>query len=163
MATPTYVPLGTYTVTGSAAASVTFSSIPAGYRDLILISDCKNINGNDYNLHCRINGDTGNNNPSVIMQGSSSGATSFTRNVNGAAQIGWTNSTNNSAIVTQFLDYSQTDKHKSILSRNNTEAARVTAHAIRWENTAAINSLQIFVEASGSIAIGSTFSLYGVN
>ena len=160
--TTAWVPLATTTL-GASASSVTFSSIPASYRDLVLICDCKNINGDSYNLHCRINGDTGNNNPSVVMQGSSSGASSFTRNVNGAAQIGWTNNTNNSAVVTQFLDYSATDKHKSILSRNNTEASRVNAHAIRWENTAAITSLEIFVEASGSLAAGSTFSLYGSN
>ena len=161
MPTPTYVALATTTLS-STSSSVTFSSIPADYRDLVLICDCKNINGDNYNLHCRINGDTGNNNPSVVMQGSGSSATDFTRNVNGAAQIGWANNTNNSAVVTQFLDYSSTDKQKSILSRNNTETVRVTAHAIRWTNTAAITSLEIFVEAGGSLAAGSTFSLYGI-
>lgn len=145
----------------SASSTVTFSGIPNTYRDLILVSDVKNINGENYNTYVRINGDTGNNNPSVIMQGNSSGATSFTRNTDGAAQIGWTDNQDNSIIITQFLDYSATDKHKTILSRNNTRAVRVTAHAIRWTNTNPITSLQVFVEASGTLAAGSTFSLYG--
>ena len=38
MPTPTYTPLATVTL-GTSAASVTFSSIPATYRDLILIFD----------------------------------------------------------------------------------------------------------------------------
>ena len=161
MATATYIALANTTL-GSNSATVTFSSIPATYRDLVLVCNVKNINGENYNTLCRINGDTGNNNPSVIMQGTSAGATSFTRNADGAAQIGWTDNQDNSVIVTHFMDYSATDKHKTILSRNNTRAVRVTAHAIRWTNTNAITSLQIFVESSGTLASGSTFALYGI-
>lgn len=161
MPTPTYTPLATVTL-GSSAASVTFSSIPATYRDLVLVVNAKNTVGANYNSLARLNGDTGNNNPSIFMMGNSSGAVGVIRNVDGAGQIGYSNSSSNSTIIAQFMDYSATDKHKTILSRSNAEAERVSAHAIRWTNTAAITSIAVLIEGGATWATGGRFDLYGI-
>ena len=61
----------------------------------------------------------------------------------------------------QFLDFSQTNKHKSFLVREDDAAGNTTAHAYRWANTTAITSIR-FSASSGTYPAGSTFSLYGI-
>ena len=57
----TYTPIATQTL-GSAAASVTFSSIPQGYTDLVLVDNVKSASGaGDSELDVRFNGDSGSN------------------------------------------------------------------------------------------------------
>jgi hypothetical protein len=68
MPTPTYIPLATVTL-GSADSSVTFSSIPATYRDLILV-----LNGTrstTSGVRARANADAGANYPMVYMDAES--------------------------------------------------------------------------------------------
>ena len=59
MATPTYIALATTTLS-SAVGSVTFSSIPAGYRDLVLVAEGL-TSGATSNVRMQFNSDTGNN------------------------------------------------------------------------------------------------------
>lgn len=157
----TYTQINSVTL-ATASSSVTFGSIPQNFRDLVLIVNATNTVGANYNSLARLNGDTGNNNPSVIMQGQGTSTASFTRNADGAAQIGWSNSGGNSAIIAQFMDYSATDKHKTILSRNNTQSDRVNAIAARWTNTSAVTSITVLSEGGANWASGGTFTLYGI-
>jgi hypothetical protein len=164
MPTPTYTPLATVTL-GASASSVTFSSIPATYRDLIIVDSSRSarVSTVDFLLF-RVNGDTGSNYSRVAMYNVSNTPTSvaqtltvFTADTRTAA-----NSTANTfgIGVSQIMDYSATDKHKTVLIR--TSAPNFTyASANRWANTAAITSINLFME-NGNIAAGSTFSLYGV-
>lgn len=71
--TTAWVPLATTTL-GSATASVTFGSIPSGYRDLVLVMESA-ISSNGQ-MSFRFNGDTGSNYSIVHMSGISSGALS---------------------------------------------------------------------------------------
>jgi hypothetical protein len=160
MPTPTYTPLATVTL-GTAAASVTFSSIPATYRDLVVV-----INGSlsgASSIYYRLNSDSGSNYSVVTAQAFSPTSTSFTD----AVMVPW--SPNNIAASTQFLltsqfmDYSATDKHKTALHRlNGTSGATlfVAMSAARWANTAAVTTL--LVQANVNINVGSTLSLYGI-
>jgi hypothetical protein len=59
------------------------------------------------------------------------------------------------------MDYSATNKHKSVVTRND-HPSHTQAQANRWANTAAITSISIAVRGGSSFASGSTFSLYGV-
>ena len=162
MPTPTYDLIAS-NVLGTATATVTFSSIPATYRDLILVTTPISASGTQYPTF-RINGDTGSNYSWVVMSGTGSAAQSFTSSGTSA------NSTQNAGVGTsagfigiyQFLDYSATDKHKTILYRSNNPniGAGTDAFAARWANTAAINSIAF--TASANYAIGSTFYLYGI-
>ena len=158
MPTPTYVPLATITL-ATTEADIVFSSIPAGYRDLILISDAV---GSGY-LSLQFNSDTGSNYPYNAMFGGGSGS--------GGAQsgtfvrVGMTyplSATHENGTIFQLMDYAQTDKHKTILYRGNNAGAGVWAGASQWANTTAINTIRVFCEA-GSLTSTTTLSLYGVN
>ena len=159
MPTPTYVPLATYTVTGSPDASILFSSIPATYRDLIVVVQF--ITGANASVRLRANGDTGSNYSTVRMYGGpgpdvgSDTLTTTYANI----ESGETNTQQNSLLI-NAMDYSATDKHKTFLVRGNQNY--VSAYANRWASTTAINTLEIYTDSS-SFSVGSTFSLYGVN
>jgi hypothetical protein len=165
MATPTYIPLATITL-GSADSSIVFSSIPATYRDLVLVQNSKMTSGTSLYSSLTLNGDSGSNYSSINMVGLGSGTpTSGT----GAGQpasypnFGQLESTSEFMLaVLQFFDFSATDKHKSMLFRANLASQNVNAIASRWANTAAITSITITANGS-TFAIGSTFSLYGIH
>jgi hypothetical protein len=170
MPTMTYTPLANLTL-GSSAASVTFSSIPATYRDLIVVLNIRSTHSGDEDYALmRFNGDTGSNYSYVFMNGSGAAATSGT--ASSSTFINDSNFAANSATANVFTpaviniqDYSATDKHKTTISRSNstTASGQVSATAGRWANTAAITSVAFTCFQSGaSYASGSTFSLYGV-
>ena len=154
MPTPTYTPLATVTL-GTTAASVTFSSIPATYRDLILVHNGALTNTD--NIVWRANGDTGSNYSIVQALGVSSGAVS-NQTASRTSGLAGSSYTQQSANITQWLDYSATDKHKTSLGRANSPTSEVGMSASRWANTAAITSLTLL----GAFASGNTFALYGV-
>jgi hypothetical protein len=162
MPTPTYTPLATVTL-GSSAASVTFSSIPATYRDLILVSSIRSASGATITtVGFRLNGDTGSNYSYVFMQGtgSSTGSGSGTLTSGIAAQAENSTLSSFAVSVANFMDYSATDKHKTVLTRANSPSANTQAWASRWANTAAVTSIVLVPDFS--FVAGSTFNLYGV-
>jgi hypothetical protein len=158
MPTPTYTPLATVTL-GSSASSVTFSSIPATYRDLILVTD--GVTGADAALYLRFNGDSGSNYNFVRAVGFSGGT--FSDSGNNVTEIRNTIQMNpRGPSVNQIMDYSATDKHKTVLQRGNLKNAGETAMgAGRWANTAAITSIVCSLNTSTFLS-GSRFDLYGV-
>ena len=157
MPTPTYIALATTTL-GSAASSVTFSSIPATYRDLILVMDA--VSTSTRGIIMRVNGDSGGNYSYVYANGDGSSATSAAASGQTAFTQGAvaTSKTNN---IFQFMDYSATDKHKTLLSRFNGASLSTQMAAERWANTSAITSIAISITVT-TFSAGSTFSLYGV-
>jgi hypothetical protein len=154
MPTPTYTPLATVTL-ASTAATVTFSSIPATMRDLIVVVN-GNTSANQF-TGLRFNSDSGSNYSFVRMF---TGPTSSTDTRSyGLLTTGDPSLTLNA--IAQIMDYSATDKHKTVLIRSNIPADNVAAHAVRWANTAAITT--VAVEAiSTTWAVGTTLNLYGV-
>jgi hypothetical protein len=162
MPTPTYTALATRTLTGT-AASVTFSSIPATYRDLILVTDATiTAAGSTDGYGLRFNGDTGSNYFYVRMVGTGSAAQSAQATTTFALG-GVIGDVNKGLTMFQIMDYSATDKHKTVITRSNGGFANWTqASASRWANTAAITSVLLRSNSSYNFSIGSTFSLYGV-
>ena len=159
MATNTYVALDTQTL-GSAAASVTFSSISQTYTDLVLVISGYSINDVDWRFRIG-NGsiDSGSNYSGTYLFGNGSSASSYREsNVTGIGTGGAYNSTGTSII--QIQNYSNTNTNKTILARtnsNNYTQARVGL----WRSTSAVNIIQISPD-SGNFASGSTFTLYGI-
>jgi WD40 repeat protein len=166
MPTPTYTPLATVTL-GTTAASVTFSSIPATYRDLRIVFSALGTT-NDASVEMRFNGDTGSNYTQVYMLGTTSGAASGTYSTTlHYFYIGMglsTSSVYNPATI-DLMDYSATDKHKTSLIRSNGRindgSMATSALAGRWANTGAITSVA-FTPTGGSFATGTTVNLYGI-
>ena len=158
--TDTYTPLATVTL-GASASSVTFSSIPATYRDLILIHAGTSSNASLNSVLLRFNGDSGSNYPAVVMEGNGSSASSSSYTSSGVVTA-YTISSPVSNSVTQIMDYSATDKHKTVLSRKNTSSIVLGALATRWANTSAITSILCLIDSGATFNAGTTFNLFGI-
>jgi hypothetical protein len=161
MPTVTYIPLANVTF-GSATSSVTFSSIPGTYRDLVLIfvgSGSTNIAG-----RLRFNGDSSANYGLQRMNGNGSAAVAENLSSQTSGLVSVTpQATTTSALQMKIdiFDYARTDKHKTFLSRAGNAVNATEASAHRWANTSAITSVQIFAN-TGNWSIGTTAALYGI-
>ena len=159
MPTNTWTPLATVTL-GSAASSVTFSSIPATYRDLVLVFEGP-VNGGGPAL--QVNGQT--TNYSSVWAGANDAGSVTSGTTSGTTMLGavaGSDSGKRTVQIWQLMDYSATDKHKSILGRNNgNDGTQVYMTASRWASTSAITSVTASIGAN-TFNTGSTFSLYGV-
>jgi hypothetical protein len=156
----TYTQINSLTL-AAASTSVTFSSIPQNFRDLVLLINADGTSQTE--LYVRMNGDTGSTYIAVRMQGSGTTNASTTYSGTGGMRLNgngdiMTNFSFNAVI--QLLDYSATDKHKTLLSRTSSSNG-VDANAGRWPSTSAITSVTSY-PAAGSFDIGSTFTLYGI-
>ena len=161
MPTETYQPLANITL-GSSASSVTFSSIPATFRDLVVIQQSK-LSTTSYTKG-RLNGSSATIYSNVGMRGNGSTAASVAQSTDAEFYpfFYFDESTSEFFIATiQIMDYSATDKHKTILSRGNLSGTGVSAQASRWASTDAVTSVSLQPN-SGQYAAGSTFALYGI-
>ena len=160
MPTSTYVALATETLSGT-ATNVTFSSIPATYRDLILVID-GTASASNTTVIFRLNGDTGSNYSYVWMYGTGSGSPVSNAGTDDGLAGGALSNTQ-SSITMQLFDYSATDKHKSALIRRDMPSSFVLQSASRWANTDAVTSITAYVDSPGeTLQIGTTLSLYGI-
>jgi hypothetical protein len=141
-----------------ASASVTFSGIPQNYRDLILvINGSRSSDSGDGGL-LRFNGDSGSNYSYVFMLGNGSSTNSGSASYTGI--IGPALFTGQGMAIAQIMDYSATDKHKTVVVRRDTSSVQALASAERWANTAAISSI-VYQPSTGTHNIGTTLNLYG--
>jgi hypothetical protein len=155
-AASTYTRIAGCSITvGTPVSSVTFSSIPATYTDLIAIVATTTSGDMSY----RINGDTGANYSQTLIYGYSSfGSTKTTNATSNFLNYG-SNSGNLFAIL-QFNNYSNTTTYKNSLLRDNANGTTTDVMVGLWRSTAAINSIT-FTPPS-TFATGSTFNLYGI-
>ena len=157
----TYTPIATQTL-GSAAASVTFSSIPGTYTDLVLIANFGgSVAAQDFEYS--YNGDTSSTASDTHLFGNGTAALS-NRNSNQTRidvdYMGLSTSLVANAII-NIMNYSNTTTFKSSLARANDTSRGTNASVGLWRSTAAITSIQLRM-TSGDLLSGSTFSLYGI-
>jgi hypothetical protein len=154
----TYTPIATQTLS-SATATVTFSSIPATYTDLVLIVSASNPT-NDSGLQVRFNGDSATNYSDTSVYGNGTSALSFRTTSQTAMFIGRTD-TGISTNIANIQNYSNTTTNKTVISRGNDSALAIATVGL-WRSTAAINSVVVLDQNGRNFGIGSTFSLYGI-
>jgi len=157
----TYEAIRTETL-ASAQASVTFSSIPSTYTDLVLIA-WGGVSGNEFGL--QFNSDTGTNYGQTALAGNGSTVTS-TRNTNyNGVGLGGLSSRGAIAIA-QIQNYSNSTTFKTSLTRTEQTRSGVEAVLVfvnTWRSTSAITSITIKdLSGSNNLTSGSTFSLYGI-
>lgn len=153
----TYTPIATQTL-GSAAASVTFSSISGSYTDLVLVFN-GTVSANQY-VAVRLNSDTGSNYSWTRIDGDGSAAYSSRGTSTTFGRLGIGNPTNRTLTISHFMNYSNATTNKTVLSRSNTDF--VGALVNLWRNTAAITSITILTTTADTFSVGSTFTLYGI-
>jgi hypothetical protein len=153
----TYEAIATQTL-GSAAASVTFSSIPGTYTDLVLVISYQ-ISASNQFLQMQFNSDSGSNYSGTNLFGEGTAPASNRDSNLSFLRVGFYGSNQTNSII-NIQNYSNTTTNKTVLSRENTDTY-VIARVGLWRNTSAITSLVIGT-SSGNITSGSTFSLYGI-
>jgi hypothetical protein len=158
----TYVAIAEQTL-GSAAASVTFSSIPGTYTDLILVCSLGASNAaQDFKI--QFNGDTATNYSVTLMRGTGASAISNRESNIAYIYLDYTGVTQNvvqSQYNVNIMNYANTTTYKTILSRRSDVGYSTEAGVGLWRNTAAITSIVVGMTA-GNLITGSTFSLYGI-
>jgi len=162
----TYTPIATQTLS-SAAASVTFSSIPQGYTDLVVVMN-GGTTANDSFANLTFNSDSGSNYSVTILYGTGSAAGSSRYSNQARIFLGYIaawNSTNQFNSILQINNYSNTTTFKTALFRANSPAGTAypgtEASVGLWRSTSAISTITIEANTTTFIA-GTTFSLYGI-
>jgi len=155
----------------SNAASVTFSSIPATYTDLVVrVSGRGTTSATSVTTTYRLNGDTGSTYSYRRLSGNGTAASSvgdsnniFLYIASGIPAATATANTFGSLEVYIPSYTASANKPMSVFSvqENNTTAAQINAIAHLWRDTAAITSIEFLLNA-GDFASGSSFYLYGV-
>lgn len=154
----------------SPVTSVTFSSIPQGYTDLILkvsgrqdqpYADAYLRFNNDssavYSVR-RLRGDGAANSSSSTSAATSASVfglvnrSSFTANTFGNAEI----------YIPNYTSSNQKSFSLDTVNENNATSADAVIAAQLWASTAAINSITILADTGANFVANSTFTLYGV-
>ena len=154
--TATYEKIETQTL-ASAAASVTFSSIPQTYTDLVIVFSGSATSSNT--LFYRFNGDSsGIYSDTYIYADGSAGSG---RHTSQTLIYGAGVNTSQCTQIINVMNYTNTTNHKTTLLRGNANGFGATvAFAGLWRSTSAISSIQIY--AGSTFASGSTFTIYGI-
>jgi hypothetical protein len=165
----TYTLIASSTVGSGGVSSVTFSSIPSTYTDLIVKMTCRFDQPYDAaNLNIRFNGDSAANYSTRRLKGTGSAAQSD--NTSAATQMVFNYGAGNNLTANTFnngemyIPNYTSSNYKSVSSdvvtENNATAAYTVLQAGLWSNTAAITSIAI--GSDGNWVQYSTFYLYGI-
>ena len=160
----TYEPIATTTL-GSAASSITFSSISSAYTDLRLVIVPTSSTGN-MNGWLRFNSDTGTNysitdltgNGSAAASGRATSQTKFDFHYN-TGSIG----TTPTLFEIDIFSYAGST-YKTLLCKNSNDrngSGSVAAIVGLWRSTSAINAVS-FTANGDTFAVGTTATLYGI-
>jgi len=153
----TYEPIATTTL-GSAQATVTFSSIPGTYTDLILVIDGTVAADGSFRLY--FNTDTASNYSWTQLYGSGASAASNRGSNDTRISMGRGGTSQSNSII-QVQNYANTTTNKTVIGRGNNSGAIVNANVGLWRSTAAISQIVISNE-SGNLQSGSILTLYGI-
>jgi hypothetical protein len=154
----TYEPITTQTL-GSAASSVTFSSISGSYTDLVIIQSNQTSAGGYTRV--TFNSDTGNNYSNIQMYGTGSTPGTSVNTSIAYMQSGYSTASVQVTLIHQIMNYSNSTTRKTALMRwNDTGDTAGTSIGI-WNSTSAITSITL-TQGSGNYNTGSTFTLYGI-
>lgn len=164
----TYEAIATTTLS-SAAGSITFSSIPQTYTDLLLITNVKSsATPTAYGPALYFNSDTDKTHYSfTAMYGDGSTAASFrwttgTGSQHGASPLSISASNFNVGRI-HIQNYTNTTTYKPVLHRSDDVGNVAYITAGQWLDTAAITSLSFYGgDGNKDFTIGSQFSLYGI-
>ena len=163
----TYEPIATQTLTGT-VATVTFSSIPQTYTDLILVVQGRSSTGGASDvLNMTFNSNTGTVYSYVRVMGDGSSASSGRESSVTSWRINY-NLPGGGATANvfgldtiQFLNYSNTNIFKSAIWRSSPAQILSASSVNLFRSTSAITSIDLFLSIANFVS-GSTFTLYGV-
>lgn len=166
----TYDPIATTTL-GSAASSITFSSIPSTYTDLRLVvfarSDAAATNRR---LQLNFNNDSGTNYSYTYLDGD--GASASSANATSGTTIDLPSSTFGASATANLFSFSTFDvfsyagsTYKTLLMTNATDrngGGNVDVLVGLWRSTSAINRIDLTVSTGANFVANTSATLYGI-
>lgn len=164
----TMTPIANWTAT-AATTGVTFSNIPQGYTDLVIIANSiANVTGADLFV-TQFNGDNAGTTYSFTeLYGTGSSASSARSSNQSGFVLGWlTNYAQSewSPSIFNIMNYSNSTTYKTILLRTGTVTTTggYTDLAVgTWRNTNAITSIYMRTVNGYQMKTGTTISVYGI-
>ena len=166
MAVSAYEMISTTTV-GTAVATVTFSSIPATYTDLVLVCSARTTRAaTSDNLAVRFNSDsTAIYSATNLFGDTGAGSARSTGDsfcywsyIPSASQASGTFG----VATMNIMNYANTTTFKTAVSKSGNTTAQLETTANLYRSTSAISTLTMLSATSNNIAVGSTFTLYGI-
>ena len=166
----TYESIATTTLV-SAAADITFTSIPATYTDLVVVVFARSTfadtqvaglirvgngsidSGSNYSRTRLL----GNGSAASSARGTNLTSVSFDSIPAASASAGIFGTT-----TIQINNYSNTTTNKTFLIRSNETGTFLAATVGLWRSTSAINQIRIFEGGSVNLAAGTSITLYGI-
>lgn len=161
----TFEPIATTTL-GSAANSITFSSISSAYTDLRVVI-IWTVNSDNI-VRVRFNSDTGSNYSATYLSGNGSVAESNRQSNLSYIDAGWNAVGLTTPALTTFDIFSYAGAtRKTVLATQSGDkngSGSVDRIVGLWRNTSAITSIELAPVATPSIAFqtGTTATLYGI-
>ena len=165
MATATLIPIATQTL-GSAAASITFSSIPSTYTDLRLVLTGTTSGAGD-NLSIQFNADTATNYSGTYLAGNGSTAsspnyTSLTMfRVNNV--LGTSTTIPTAWLIDVFSYAGSTNKTVLANSASDQNGSGVVELSVGlWRSTSVITSIKLLTTGGSNFSTGTIATLWGI-
>jgi hypothetical protein len=165
----TLVALQTVTVGAGGSASISFTSIPQTYTDLVIKASARSTDsGSQITCYTWINGDRSSIYKYIVLQGSGTavGSASYTNSAIDIGQVSASSGTSNTFGNSEIYIPNYTGSTYKSLSidtaqENNTSTAYLDLHAALYPKTDAVTSISISTLV-GNFVQYSTFTLYGV-
>lgn len=164
-----YESIATATGTGS-SNTITFSSIPSGFKHLQLRGYTYGSGGGASNARITFNSDSGSNYASHLLYGDGSTVTAT-----GAASqtFAWYSVYASSAgspngipvTIVDILDHGSTSKYKTLRALSgydNNGAGRIYVYSGLWMSTSAITSIDLKNEDGSNWSTSTRYALYGI-
>lgn len=161
----TYEPIATSTL-GSAAASITFSSIPATYTDLRFTLVVNTTTTGSEGIRLQYNNDTATNYSDTYLSGTGSSAVSG-RDTSASYIILHYSGTSTTIPTFYFGDvfsYAGSTFKTALTgsSEDKNGSGNVTRNVGLWRSTSAITTLKLGNAGGGSFGAGTIATLYGI-
>ena len=161
-----YESIQTILVGSGGTSAVEFTSIAGTYKHLQVRAIARGGESTFSQFKIQFNSDTGNNYSTHAVYGVGSGAGTgegFANYPGGSFYSGST--TTFGSIVVDILDYSNTNKYKTVRTLAGVDgngSGIIDLASANWRNTNAITSIKFTTAGTGTIAQHSHFALYGI-
>ena len=163
MAVSAYEVISTQTL-GTATTSVTFSSIPQTYTDLVLIANSATTTVASSEISkVTFNSDTATNYSYTQLTGNGSSVISYRATSVAYARLGRNSANGDSYFVPnkiQIMNYANTTTYKTAIA-TCPEPTYYEVNVALWRSTSAITSITLTAGAN-NYKVGCTFTLYGI-